>query len=230
MGSRHNIHIQKHQVHGPILASGLHGAKEHYILEESWIKVNIRGANAGNTLLIEGRIFADTTWKTVETITGNVEEQMVDVACYDYIRYTFTVFDPVASEVEFYVTGIIGPKDPKETEKFNDDGEVRVTGEFTPSGLTTAMRVTTLIVGDTAIAIPTVGLTDRNAISIHNKSATDLVYLGNSDVTADTVVGTTSGWELLTESFINIDVTNGIPIYARCETGKTATIKILEFA
>jgi len=122
--------------------------------------------------------------------------------------------------------------------RINDLGqliqELRVTtdsvkGTFTPSGLTKGMRTTTMNVGDVAIKLPISALSERNAISIQNKG-NSTIYLGNIDVTADTVIGTTSGWEVLAGSYMNFDVTDAIEIYGRCTTGNSVVIKILELA
>ena len=122
--------------------------------------------------------------------------------------------------------------------RINDLGqliqELRVTtdsvkGTFTPSGLTKGMRITTMNVGDVAIKLPISALSERNAISIQNKG-NSTIYLGNIDVTADTVIGTTSGWEVLAGSYMNFDVTDAIEIYGRCTTGNSVVIKILELA
>ena len=129
----------------------------------------------------------------------------------------------------------------REYNKFVLDGENKtavntvvssgtISGSFSPSGLNVALKVTTLTVGDTATALPATALTSRNSISIQNKSTTQIVYIGDVNVTADTVVGTTSGYELLPGSFFNVDVTPNITIYGRCESGQSALLKILELA
>jgi len=105
-----------------------------------------------------------------------------------------------------------------------------VVGSFTPSGLFTDWVITTMDVGDVAIALPILALTGSNSIIIHNKSATETLYIGKSNVTADTVNGTTSGWEIPKNSYYALDVKNNIVIYGRCETGKTVKVKIMELA
>lgn len=110
---------------------------------------------------------------------------------------------------------------------------LRTSGEgvFTPSGLTTGGLITTMDIGDTALSIPATALTSRNHIEIHNKSNTDTVYVGfTSGVTADSVIGTTSGKEILPNSFWNIDITDNILVYGIAETGKTIRIKVVEVA
>lgn len=101
---------------------------------------------------------------------------------------------------------------------------------FTPSGLDKGFRVTTLIVTETAGALPLFPFAERESISIHNKSETQTIFIGNSNVTADTVVGVTSGYELLPGGFFNVDITPDIILYGRTTTGSTAFVKILEIA
>lgn len=85
-------------------------------------------------------------------------------------------------------------------------------------------------VGDTELALPVIPLTDRNSIIIHNKSGTEKVYIGKTGVTADTIVGTTSGWEIPANSYYALDVKDTIAIYGICESGKTAIVKVMELA
>jgi hypothetical protein len=132
----------------------------------------------------------------------------------------------------------------READKFalNSDGDTAVrtlseitsgsvTGTFTASGLTIAGRITTVDIGDTATALPAVALSQRNALAIHNTSETDAVYIGySSAVTADNVLGTTSGWYVGPNENFNIDITESIILYAICETGKTCRVKINEVA
>ena len=103
-------------------------------------------------------------------------------------------------------------------------------GTVTPGGLRTAIKVTTMDVTSTVGAMPPVPLTKRNSLSIQNKSATVTIYLGNINVTADTVDGTTSGWELAPNSFLNFDITDDVIIYAITPIGQTAKVKILEMS
>lgn len=104
-----------------------------------------------------------------------------------------------------------------------------IEGSFSPSGLSKDWRVTTLIVSDTAIPIPAIALSDRNSLIIHNKGSNKL-YLGKADVTADTVLGTTSGWEIVSTSYYSLDVKDNIIIYGICEAGQSTTLKVLELA
>lgn len=123
------------------------------------------------------------------------------------------------------------------TRKNKDDElvqELRVTtdsvsGTFSPTGLTKGLLVTTMTITDVAVKLPLSALLKRNAISIQNKGI-EMLYLGNANVTADSVEGITSGWEVFAKSYMNFDITDDIEIYGICETGKTVLIKILELA
>jgi hypothetical protein len=123
-----------------------------------------------------------------------------------------------------------------EQKKFevDDNNDVRIrttsTGTYTPTGLKTGLKITTMEITDVATPIPLAAFNQRNSISIYNKDSVNTVYVGPSNVTADTVIGTTSGWEMDAGSYLNFDITDSIIIYAICESGKTAIIKVLEIA
>ena len=106
-----------------------------------------------------------------------------------------------------------------------------VTGSFTPSGLTKEIKVTTLQVGDSAVKLPATPLTDRNTLSIFNKSSTVTIYIDDENtVTADSTIGGTGGWEVLPNERLNIDIKNAIELWAIAPTGQTAIVKLLEVA
>lgn len=105
-----------------------------------------------------------------------------------------------------------------------------VTGEFTTSGLSQTIKVTTLDVGDTESALPATALAERNSMLILNTSTTDTLYIGPTGVTADSVVGTTSGHEIAPENSFAIDITDGITLFGIAETGKTIRVKVTELA
>jgi hypothetical protein len=107
---------------------------------------------------------------------------------------------------------------------------VRVTGDFTASGLQNGTATLCFLVTDTETAIPPLALADRNTILFRNHSA-NIVYVGPSGVTADRVINsTTSGFEVDPNSTFSIDVKANPTalMYAICETGKTALCKTLE--
>lgn len=110
----------------------------------------------------------------------------------------------------------------------NDSSEPVITsGEVTFSGLSTALKITNTSVTDTTAKLPLVALTDRNSLIVENRSATDPIYIGNSDVTS---TGATEGWIIEAGSFFTIDIRNSIELFAVADAGKTVTIKIMEMA
>lgn len=113
-------------------------------------------------------------------------------------------------------------------------GELKVTGsvsgDVTPAGLRIAGRNTTMMVSTTAIALPAIPLANRNAMSIVNLSMTETLYIGfDTSVTADSVVGVTSGWEIGPNEGFNIDITETIPLYGIVASG-SIMIKIMELS
>ena len=121
----------------------------------------------------------------------------------------------------------------------NDDDEVIIrksaSGEFSSSGVKIGWRNTTVLVTDVASELPI--FDNRNGSSIHNKSENETLYLGpDNTVTADTVVGTTSGMEVSPKNRANFDIkdkdddANPIKIWAIAPTGKTILVKITELA
>lgn len=113
-----------------------------------------------------------------------------------------------------------------------DDGKVRVRvtskGTVAPSGLSTAGKVTTFEVNTSATLFPV--LSGRTAISVLNTSGSETLYLGfENTVTADTVVGTTSGWEIGPNEIYHTDITEDIDIYGIVASG-TVLVKLLEVA
>lgn len=108
--------------------------------------------------------------------------------------------------------------------------QIRTTGTFSLSGLQNGWLPTTLMISDVAAPLPAVALTNRNSIIILNRSSTDSLYIGNIDVTADSVVGATSGWEMLPNSYFATDVKESIVIYGIAPTGKTIKVQVLEVA
>jgi hypothetical protein len=120
----------------------------------------------------------------------------------------------------------------------NSDGSINtnttiedVTGTFTPSGLKTAGKITTVQITDTATALPSTPLTARNAIAISNLSTSQTLYIGFSNsVTADRSIGTNAGWEIGPLEGFNLDITDSVVIYGITASGMSALIKILELS
>ena len=129
----------------------------------------------------------------------------------------------------------------REFDKFglNKDDETIVktsaSGEFSSSGVKIGWRNIVVSVGDTAVKLPV--FTDRNASTLHNKSTTDILYIGPDDtVTADTVVGSTSGMEIAPRNKANFDIKDidendvDIDIWAIAPAGITILVKITDLA
>lgn len=105
------------------------------------------------------------------------------------------------------------------------------TGEFSPSGLHVAFKVTTMdVVDSSASPLPAIPLVGRNSLVVHNKSTMDILYVGSSTLTADNVIGTTSGHEVNPGETFAIDIQDDIILYGRAETGKTIRVKVTEIA
>lgn len=100
----------------------------------------------------------------------------------------------------------------------------------TTPGLTTAIRTTTMTVTDVATPLPAVPLANRQAIAIVNLDAAEVLYIGNSNVTADRVAGNTAGWEVNAQEGFNLDVTDTIVLYGIAEAGQSILVKIMEIA
>lgn len=106
-----------------------------------------------------------------------------------------------------------------------------VSGTFTPSGLFTAGKITTMNVTDSAIALPSTPLSGRNSLSLTNLSLTDTLYIGfSTGVTANRTIGINAGWEVGPQEGFNLDIQDDIIIYGITETGKTILIKVMELA
>lgn len=102
------------------------------------------------------------------------------------------------------------------------------TVEVIPSGLRTAFKCTTQTISTTAQALPTIPLDKRNSIVIYNAS-TEILYIGNADVTADFIEGTTSGWQVDPKSYFPTDITTDVVLYGIFASG-SHKIQILEIA
>ena len=98
-------------------------------------------------------------------------------------------------------------------------------GEFSPSGLSKALKISNETVGTTAVKIPSVPLTDRNSLIIFNKG-NETLYIGNSDVETS---GAKEGFEIDAGSFFSLDIRDSIEIYGRTASG-SVLIKTMELA
>ena len=109
---------------------------------------------------------------------------------------------------------------------YDNTNTIPIAGEFTPSGLTTALKVTNTTVTNVAAKLPLTPLADRNSLIIENRDATNSIFIGNSDVTA---AGGTEGWEILAGSYYSLDITESIEIYAIASVA-SVNVKVLELA
>jgi hypothetical protein len=103
-----------------------------------------------------------------------------------------------------------------------------VSGSFIPSGLNEAIRVTTMDIGTSALTLPASALSNRNHIKVTNHDEVATLYIGNSNVTADRVIGTTSGDEVPPGESWHMDITDDIVIYGI--STQTIRVKIVEVA
>lgn len=115
----------------------------------------------------------------------------------------------------------------------DDDGHVVVrtsaTGVFQPTGLKTGFKITTMNVGTTATKLPLSAISKRNSWIIYNRSATETLFVGpDATVTADAVVGITSGWPVAPLSYFSFDVTDSIDIWGI--STQTILVQIMEIA
>lgn len=98
-------------------------------------------------------------------------------------------------------------------------------GEFTFSGLKTGGSVTEVTLNDsTWTALPAISLAARNAIAIQNVSANEMKINYDSGVAGYVGIVITAGGER------QYDITDGITLYGKSESGTTPTINIEELA
>ena len=121
-----------------------------------------------------------------------------------------------------------------ESNKFVNDssGDVAVNtviggGELRLVGMNTAILITNASVSDTATALPSSPLTNRNSLIVYNKDPVEKIYLGPSNVAAS---GSLEGWIVDPESYFSVDITDDVVLYAIADAGKTVAVKIMEMA
>ncbi len=111
------------------------------------------------------------------------------------------------------------------------DGQpLDINGEFVFSGLSTAIKISTETISDVASPVPLVSLVGRNSISIQNKSGSEILYVGPSNVEANSIVGGNGGWEIPPSEALNFDIKDTVIVYGIAPAGKTILVKILEMA
>jgi len=104
-----------------------------------------------------------------------------------------------------------------------------ISASVTPAGMND-FEVTTLDVGSAvAVKLPTNALSGRKQISILNNSETDTLYIhSRNTLTADSVVGTTSGWPVFPQSILNEEIEGTIDIWGLAPSGATIRVTIKE--
>ena len=116
-----------------------------------------------------------------------------------------------------------------EKAKFDLDGNhVRIrttaTGTFAPTGLKTGGKVTEVALSNSSwTALPATSLTNRNAISIQNRSGTEIKINYDNSVSGYVGIIIDDGGERF------YDITDSIVIFAKAQGG-TPTINIEEIA
>lgn len=102
-----------------------------------------------------------------------------------------------------------------------------VSGNFTSSGLSTDLNTTEITVTDVATKVPSSALLNRNGISVRVWNPLDtsiVVYFG------DSTVSVSNGYPKLNKEEIVIDIKDNpaVELYAICETGKSAKVRVFE--
>ena len=122
---------------------------------------------------------------------------------------------------------------PDDSKKWQLGIRTSATGTFSVSGLQNGVKTTCFLVTDVPSAIPPSAFTNRNTILFRNHSSANIVFIGDSNVTATRTAGdNTGGFEVDPNSTFVVDIkaTALSTLYAVCETGKTALCKTMEFA
>ena len=169
-GARHLENIAKYHLVKSITATGLIG-EETRIVEEKTLKVNIRNVNAGNVVRFEGRIDGDTTWKTIQDITGAVEEQLVNVAVFDYLRVRIQTLDIPGASGDLHISSYY------DLFQVTSSGEIIIAtgGTVNVSGLSAFVTSEVTIDDSSWTAVsPTGSLTTRAGVAVQNFTGFEL--------------------------------------------------------
>ena len=117
----------------------------------------------------------------------------------------------------------------KKYRKLTVDALGRLISAAQPSGLRTSLDHTTLDVTNVTVALPLAPAVGRNSMEVYNLGAST-IWVGNATVTADSVVGTTSGRPLASGESYALDITEDIILYARSAPATTNRVLVMEFA
>lgn len=130
-------------------------------------------------------------------------------------------FSKLTNEDENLVVDVV--QDPVDAIK-----RLQTSSKNDPQGLKGQWIITTILVTDVQTPLPATPLTDRNFVYIENTEPSKEVWVGPSGLTADRVVGTTSGKKLDPDESVKFDFKDNLLVYGRCEAGKTAIVRVIE--
>lgn len=69
-------------------ATGVLGDPNGYLIaNEAQLRVAQRNVGVGYITLVQARVFNDTTWTTLATLTGDVLSSAIDISAYDLLRF-----------------------------------------------------------------------------------------------------------------------------------------------
>jgi hypothetical protein len=220
----HNSNLGKFTIKVPISSIGQLGMRENAIREEIFLCITIRGVGALNVVRIQGRTSNDDNWVTVQDITGPVELLLVNVAFFDFIRFSAITLDVTSSSI-LIGTSYTDLKLPVlyGIDAFGDPA-LNVAGALSPSGLNIGGKVTQVTLNAlTWTPLPATPLAFRNALAIQNYSGIEVKinYLSSVVGYVGVIIG--SGAER------SYDVGSTIVLYGKSASG-TPTIIVEELA
>lgn len=91
-------------------------------------------------------------------------------------------------------------------------------------------KITTQLITNTVVKAPATPDPNRVGVQIDNYDPSNTVYYNrDTSLTADLVVGTTSGGQIGGNASQNFGLSGGKDVYVRTEAGKTAIVQIIEW-
>lgn len=112
---------------------------------------------------------------------------------------------------------------------YNGANPVPIDGSISFSGLSVGMEVTVVTVMDSATALPSTALLNRNNITLRNLDTANTVFVKDEN-TVTASGGGNQGWRIEPESDLILDITDSIGLYGICSAGQSAIVEILELA
>jgi len=112
---------------------------------------------------------------------------------------------------------------------FNPSGDwtyisISPSGEISVSQSASNFRVSKVLVGDSATALPAEPLAGRKSIAIYNTSSSYAIYIGASGVTTD------DGYPIQPETGRAVDLKENARLYAVAPSGQQIDVRIWEIA